>query len=106
VWPEEERATALPDVIASYEAAAEESGAELLPAGAAWSAAWRRDSGLGLYGADGFHPSELGTELAALVVYAGLTGVSPETLPLDDSVPADSARILRDAAAEALAARS
>jgi hypothetical protein len=106
VWPEEERASALPDVIASYEAAAAESGAELLPAGAAWRAAWRRDSGLGLYGSDGFHPGELGTELAALVVYAGLTGASPGGLALDDAVPADSARILREAAAEALAARS
>jgi hypothetical protein len=106
VWPEEERASALPDVIASYEAAAGESGAELLPAGAAWSAAWRRDRGLALYGPDGFHPSELGTELAALVVYAGLTGAAPDGLPLDAAVPADSAGILRDAAAEALAARS
>jgi hypothetical protein len=106
VWPEEERVSVLPDVIASYAAAAEASGAELLPAGAAWSAAWRRDPGLALYGFDGFHPSELGTELAALVVYAGLTGASPESLRLDDLVPADAARILREAAAEALAARS
>jgi len=106
VWPEEERIAALPEVIASYAAAAEASGAELLPAGAAWSAAWRRDRALALYGSDGFHPSELGTELAALVVYAGLTGASPGSLPLDGSVPADVARVLRDAAAEALAARS
>jgi hypothetical protein len=106
VWPEEERVSALPDVIASYAAAAEASGAVLLPAGAAWRAAWRRDPGLALYGSDGFHASELGTELAALVVYAGLTGASPESLPLDDSVSADTARILREAAGEALAARS
>jgi hypothetical protein len=106
VWPEEERVSALPDVIASYAAAAEASDAELLPAGAAWRAAWHRDPGLALYGADGFHPSELGTELAALVVYAGLTGASPGGLPLDDSVPVDTARVLREAVAEALAARS
>jgi hypothetical protein len=105
VWPEEERASALPDVIESYAVAAEASGAELLPAGAAWRTAWRRDPGLALYGSDGFHPSKLGTELAALVVYTGLTGASPGSLPLDGSVPSDTARILRDAAAEALAAR-
>jgi len=105
VWPEEERLSAFPDVVASYAAAAQESGAVLLPAGAAWQAAWRRDPGLALYGSDGLHPSELGTELAALVVYAGLTGASPHGLPLDGSVPEETARTLREAAAEALAAR-
>ena len=32
------------------------------------------------YGPDGFHPSELGTYLTALVVYEGLTGRDVETL--------------------------
>ncbi len=105
VWPERERLSALPDVIASYAAAAEESGAALLPAGTAWRAAWRRDPALALYGPDGLHPSELGTELAALVVYAGLTRTSPRGLPLHDSVPEEAVRTLREAAAEALAAR-
>jgi hypothetical protein len=104
VWPEEERLSALPDVVASYAAAAETSGAALLPAGAAWRAAWHRDPGLALYGSDGLHPSKLGTELAALVVYAGLTGASPGGLALG-SVPERTAEILRDAAAEALATR-
>jgi hypothetical protein len=104
VWPEEERRSALPDVVASYAAAAEASDAVLLPAGAAWQAAWRRDSALELYGSDGLHPSELGTELAALVVYAGLTGVSPASLPAG-SARGETARTLREAAEEALAAR-
>ena len=51
--------------------------ATLLPAGPAWLAAWRRSPKLRLYGPDGFHPSVLGTTLAALVVYARLTGTSP-----------------------------
>jgi hypothetical protein len=104
VWPEEERRSALPDAIASYADAAESSGAELLPAGAAWRAAWRRDPRLALYGSDGLHPGELGTLLTALVVYAGLTGAPPASLPLD-GVPAETARVLRQAAAEALAGR-
>jgi hypothetical protein len=104
VWPEEERRSALPDAIASYADAAGSSGAELLPAAAAWRAAWRRDPRLALYGSDGLHPSELGTRLAALVVYAGLTGAAPGNLPLD-GVPARTARVLREAAAEALAGR-
>ena len=39
------------------------------PAGEAWRAAWVEDPALPLYGPDGFHPSPLGTYLAALVVY-------------------------------------
>jgi lysophospholipase L1-like esterase len=101
VWPEEARRSAFPDVLDSYASAASAADALLLPAGAAWLAAWRRDPGLELYGADGLHPSEQGTALAALVAYAGLTGARPGELP----VPGDpgSAPVLRAAAAEALA---
>ena len=45
-----------------------------IPAGLAWQSAWSRSPSLPLYGPDGFHPSPLGTYLAALVVTAGLTG--------------------------------
>ena len=48
---------------------------------AAWRAAWRRDQLLGLYGADGFHPSPIGTYLAALVFFERLTGRSVLGLP-------------------------
>ena len=41
----------------------------LLPAGDAWRAAWAADARLPLYGPDGFHPSPMGTYLAALVIY-------------------------------------
>jgi len=101
-WPEAERQAAFPAAIDSHAAAATASDATLLPVAAAWRVAWRRDPGLELYGPDGFHPSELGTQLAALVVYAGLTGADPEelSLNLDDDV----APILRAAAAEALSA--
>ena len=101
-WPEAERRDVFPAAIDSHAAAAIASDATPLPVATAWRAAWRRDPGLELYGPDGFHPSELGTQLAALVVYAGLTGADPEELSpdLDDDV----APILRAAAAEALTA--
>jgi lysophospholipase L1-like esterase len=98
-WPEAERRDAFPAAIASHAAAAAAADVTLLPVAAAWHAAWRRDPGLELYGPDGFHPSELGTQLAALVVYAGLTGADPEELPLDDDVTP----VVRAAAGEALA---
>ena len=36
-----------------------------------------KDPDFALYGPDNFHPSPLGTYLAALTVYSGLTGRSP-----------------------------
>jgi hypothetical protein len=91
VWPESYRRSALGAVIASYRNAAKAAGAELFPAGDAWRRAWSCDRRLELYGSDGFHPSRLGTYLAALVVYGRLFkapllsaalrpgGVSPRT---------------------------
>jgi lysophospholipase L1-like esterase len=111
VWPEDYRSGALGDVIASYANAATAAGAELYPAGAAWQAAWSRAPGLPLYGPDGFHPSPLGTYLAALVVCAGLTGQAPPAVAFSVARPGfrlvvseARARLLRSAAVDALAA--
>jgi hypothetical protein len=81
VWPESYRPQAFPDVSASYRIAAEDVGGILLPAGDAWVAAWRQDPLLRFYGSDGFHPTELGSYLAALVIYGGLANASPSGLP-------------------------
>lgn len=81
VWPETYRPEAFPDVIESYRLAAEDVGAPLLPAGRAWQIALARDPALPLYSADGFHPSKLGSLLAAIVIYEGLTGHSTATQP-------------------------
>ena len=112
VWPERYRSNVFADVVASYRNAAAAAKAELLPAGVAWQAAWRRNRALPLYGPDGFHPSELGTYLTAIVVLAGLTGDAPVGLPVSIDgrgfslqVSASRARLLRDAAAEALRSR-
>ena len=72
VWPESYRRSALTEVIASYRRAAASAKAELLPGGDAWRRAWHCEPGTPLYGRDGFHPSELGTYTAALVVYGRL----------------------------------
>ena len=111
VWPESYRAAALPEVISSYANAAEAARAELYAAGVAWQSAWKRNPALPLYGPDGFHPSTLGTYLAALVVVAGLTGQQPPAVTFavhrpgfDLTVSAARAKLRRSAAADALAA--
>ena len=91
VWPERERSYAFPDVIRHYAAAARTARAALFPAGVAWRYALAR--GARLYGPDGFHPSAQGSYLAAIVIYAGLTGELPRNLP----------PLLRKAASVALA---
>jgi hypothetical protein len=85
-------------------------GATLLPAGDAWVAAWRQDPGLRLYGSDGFHPTVLGSYIAALVIYGGLANASPSGLPArlqlrngrTVEVSAREATIAQAAAAEVL----
>ena len=72
VWPESWRQSALTDVIRSYSTAAQAAGADIYPAGAGWLYAWQCRPTLTFYGRDGFHPSPLGTHMAALVVYGGL----------------------------------
>ena len=73
--------------------------------GDAWRAAWQQDSTLALYSYDNFHPSLLGTYLAALVMFEQLTDSDLDSLPLE--IPASSggidisqdlATLLRDAA--------
>ena len=102
VWPDSAFGVRLsfPAVVRSYRAAADASRALFLPAGEAWRAAWRRNPRLPLYGPDGFHPSKLGTALAALVITARLTNTAPARISLP--YPAKTAKLLRAAAAEAL----
>lgn len=104
VWPSADRSGDFEGVSRSYTEAATLVDGLLFPAGDAWRAAWRRDAGLALYGPDGFHPSRLGSSLAALVIFNRLT----DRIPPPGSLPGVSARefaILAEAAREVSAAR-
>lgn len=81
VWPDSSRLNFFGDVVDSYKMAADETKSTLLPAGYAWVLAWKRDKTLKLYGSDGFHPSPMGSYLAALVMYQKFYGKSPVGLP-------------------------
>jgi hypothetical protein len=76
VWPSRARSFDFERVSASYAAAAKAVGGVLLPAGDAWRKAWRLDPELALYGSDDFHPSRLGSILAALVIYRRLVSAT------------------------------
>jgi len=101
VWPDASRLAYFGDVSRSYRLAAESAGTALYPAGDAWRAAWARDPSLALYGPDGFHPSMMGSYLAALTIYRGMTGRVPPSLTDVGVTPAVDS-MLQAAAAAAL----
>ena len=103
VWPSSDRRAYFDNVRLAYELAAQESRGMFLPAGEAWRAAWAADATLPLYGSDGFHPSELGSWLAALEIYGRLSGRDVRTLPASaiPHVSASTARLLQQAAQDA-----
>jgi hypothetical protein len=108
------RAFAFDAVTESYRLAAQDVGGTVVPAGEAMRAALGRDPALPLFDADGFHPSPVGSYLAALVFFQRITGQSPATtLPPSQSsrgalralrITAPQVKILQDAAADATAA--
>ena len=106
VWPHVTRQRDFPRAIESYELAAKEVDGILLPVAAAWLAAWKRDSTLELYSSDGLHPSQAGTYVAAIVLYAKLTGQTVSRVPprlrlrsgvIMEIAPAVAASLLRAA---------
>jgi hypothetical protein len=97
VWPESNRLDAFDAVSRSYTRAAEDINGMLFTVGEAW----RRDSGVPLYGPDGFHPTPMATYLAALVIYQQISGRAPVGLPAGTQMPADRAVLLQEAAQEA-----
>lgn len=109
VWPAQQQVGDFAAAIESYRLAAAEVDALLLPASTAWLEAWERDASLELY-LDGVHGSAAGAYLAALVIYARLTGGSPLGLPSTVvthrgyriELPPATAALLQDAAVEAL----
>ena len=109
VWPSRSRLQDFKGVSESYRLAAEAVGGIVFPVGDAWLNAWRVNPSIGLYSADGFHPSAAGSYLAGLVIYEKLYNRSPVGLPsalklrsgVSITVPADQAVLLQHSAEEA-----
>ncbi len=111
VWPADENRASFDAVRTSYRNAALEVGGLFIPAGEAWRTAWAADSTLRLYGDDGFHPSALGTYVAALVhfemLYDRPATELPDTAKVDGhvlNVPPATVALLQQAAHETVLA--
>ena len=108
VWPPASRLQDFKGVSESYRHAAEAVDGLLFPVGDAWLGAWTVNPEIGLYSADGFHPSAAGTYLAGLVIYQRLYNEPPMGLPSKlrlssggrIEIPADQALFLQHAAEE------
>jgi hypothetical protein len=81
VWPDSSRIGFMDAVHESYRAAATAVDGLFMPAGDAWTLAWQAEPALPLYGPDNFHPSDIGSALAALVIVEQITGRDPRTFP-------------------------
>jgi hypothetical protein len=80
-WPARARLGDLEKVHESAQMAAVTASAKLAPAGDAWQLANQSDPSLDFYGPDNYHPSPLGTFLAALVIVEQVTGLDVRALP-------------------------
>ncbi|MEO6213433.1 MAG: SGNH/GDSL hydrolase family protein [Vicinamibacterales bacterium] len=80
-WTSRNRLAFMDAVLESHRLAAADVGGMLVPVGEGWRAAWRQDPSLPLYGPDDFHPSPIGSYLAALMFFERLSGRSPAGLP-------------------------
>ncbi|MGH7567291.1 MAG: hypothetical protein ACREK2_10720 [Gemmatimonadota bacterium] len=87
VWPTDGTEAGYDATLASYAAAAEAVDGILIPAGEAWRAALARDPALTLTIVDGFHPSLLGSVIAAHSAWHAVTGRSPIGLPREIESP-------------------
>ena len=83
VWPSRSRLFAFDEVRTSCLNAAEAVGGRFLPAGEAWREVWEDDPDADLLGADGAHPTTLGSFVAALTIYAELFEEDVTVLPAE-----------------------
>ena len=83
-----------------YMQIANELNAMVAPVGIAWQNGMLKDPQLGLWQADGLHPSIEGSYLAACVFYAVIYQQSPEGLTYTAGLPEEKAQFLQATAAE------
>jgi hypothetical protein len=78
-----------------YMTIADELNVCVAPAGVAWQTAAAQKAGMALWQADGSHPSDRGSYLAACIVYATLFRESPVGLPPSTGLSVEAARGLQ-----------
>src|SRR4051812_14137852 len=104
VWADSHGPSSFAEVRESYSLAAADVNALYFPVNEAWTLARDGNPDLRLYSDDGFHPSQEGSYLAALVIASALTGISPSHMPASFARPDGSRVVIATADASALRA--
>jgi hypothetical protein len=89
-----------------YTELGDETFADVVPVGRAWSEALARRPSLDLWGRDGRHPNKMGSYLAACVFYAELTGRDPADSSYIAGLDESEASFLQDVATDVAMADS
>ncbi len=89
-------------IAAGYEAIGAELDIDVAYAGLAFYDVYTHHSEIELYDADKTHPSPAGSYLAAMTLFATITGVDPTTVDYDGDLDSETAAILREAARKAV----
>jgi hypothetical protein len=72
VWPARVNSGTFEGVIANYSEAAKTTQSLLCPVGKIWSEHFNKTQDYSYYSPDGFHPSEAGSKVAAVVIFESL----------------------------------
>lgn len=88
------------EIDVAYLGIGQELNVPVSPVGEAWFTTSRQHPEINLWQADGSHPTEQGTYLAAAVFYAVIFRASPEDLNYTFSLPKETAQILQTIAAK------
>ena len=89
-------------ISAAYEAIGAELGIDVAYAGLAFYDIYTNNKSIEIYDDDKTHPSPAGSYLAAMTIFAKITGMDPTTVNYTYSVPHADAEILKEAARKAV----
>ena len=89
-------------ISAAYEAIGTELGVDVAYAGLAFFDVYNNNKNINLYDSDLTHPNATGSYLAAMTIFAKITGVDPTTVDYNANLTNDAADILKEAARKAV----
>jgi hypothetical protein len=89
-------------ISAAYEAIGAELGIDVAYAGLAFFDVYNNNKNINLYDDDLTHPNATGSYLAAMTIFAKITGVDPTTVDYNANITNDAAAILKEAARKAV----
>ncbi len=89
-------------ISAAYEAIGAELGVDVAYAGLAFFDVYNNNKNINLYDADLTHPNATGSYLAAMTIFAKITGIDPTTVDYNAALTDEAAAILKEAARKAV----